>query len=258
MSTVETTTTKVYQVSLPAKPGHRAVSRRFLSQGSAYRWLARKKAERIGEHFRPREPEEGSCGCLACRALHEKRAERTLRRYARKLRAHDRVQAADDRRDDVRGLYYVQDARHVVGNCVLWERPDRHGYTCELADAGLFTREQARYITENAHGDRVAWRASDVQRLAIGHVHANALHRGAARLPVKGSKPLRQVRSCNRHTDCARADRAADKAGRRIEHCHEPECGEDCCEPFRRRREGFYSAKRAFAQAVAASDRGAT
>lgn len=40
-------------------------------------------------------------------------------------------------------LFYILDASSVVGNCALWWRPEGRGYTCDLADAGKYTAEQA-------------------------------------------------------------------------------------------------------------------
>lgn len=34
--------------------------------------------------------------------------------------------------------YYIQDSRQIVGNCVLWWRPDGKGYTCEINNAGIY------------------------------------------------------------------------------------------------------------------------
>lgn len=35
-------------------------------------------------------------------------------------------------------LYYLQDSRSYVGNCVLWWRPQGAGYTCDIEDAGTY------------------------------------------------------------------------------------------------------------------------
>jgi len=40
--------------------------------------------------------------------------------------------------------YYILDSRQVVGNCVMWWRPDGAGYTCDLADAGLYEEGDTR------------------------------------------------------------------------------------------------------------------
>jgi hypothetical protein len=44
---------------------------------------------------------------------------------------------------DEQQLYYLQDSRQFVGNCMLWWRKGGAGYCCDLAEAGLFTKEEA-------------------------------------------------------------------------------------------------------------------
>ena len=39
--------------------------------------------------------------------------------------------------------HYILDIRSVVGNCALWWGPNGQGYTCNLDDAGLYTRAEA-------------------------------------------------------------------------------------------------------------------
>lgn len=40
-------------------------------------------------------------------------------------------------------LYYILDARTVVGNCAMFWCPGGKGYTCDLAEAGLYSKEEA-------------------------------------------------------------------------------------------------------------------
>ena len=40
-------------------------------------------------------------------------------------------------------MYYLLDCRSSVGNCALWWRPEGKGYTCELREAGLYTKKEA-------------------------------------------------------------------------------------------------------------------
>src|SRR5690348_7926541 len=40
-------------------------------------------------------------------------------------------------------LYYLQDKRQYVGNCMLWWRKGGAGYCCDLHEAGVFTKEEA-------------------------------------------------------------------------------------------------------------------
>lgn len=41
-------------------------------------------------------------------------------------------------------LYYILDARSVVGNCALWWAPDGRGYVCDLRQAGKYPRGAER------------------------------------------------------------------------------------------------------------------
>lgn len=73
-------------------------------------------------------------------------------------------------------LFYIQDCRAAVGNCVLWWRAAGQGYTCDLKDAGKFTAEEARRYAGDRHTD-VARPVEDVDRLAVAHVRVEALRR---------------------------------------------------------------------------------
>lgn len=41
-------------------------------------------------------------------------------------------------------LYYVEDSRYPVGNCVSWWAKDGAGYTCHLDKAHVFTADEIR------------------------------------------------------------------------------------------------------------------
>lgn len=40
-------------------------------------------------------------------------------------------------------MYYIQDKRQYVGNCILWYRINGAGYTCNIDDAEIFTEEES-------------------------------------------------------------------------------------------------------------------
>ena len=44
---------------------------------------------------------------------------------------------------DPNRMYYLQDKRTYVGNCVMWWRSGGAGYTTDLTEAGIFTRKEA-------------------------------------------------------------------------------------------------------------------
>jgi hypothetical protein len=73
-------------------------------------------------------------------------------------------------------LYYIQDKRQYVGNCLLWWGKDRRGYTCDIDRAGVYTREEAFGQNSSRETD-IPWpkeyidkrlsRMADAQRLDI-------------------------------------------------------------------------------------------
>lgn len=79
-------------------------------------------------------------------------------------------------------MYYIQDTRSVVGNCVSWWAPNGNGYVCNLNEAGLYTKERA----ERQHRSRPTDKpvpASLARSLAVSHVrieHLNDALRKAA------------------------------------------------------------------------------
>lgn len=66
-------------------------------------------------------------------------------------------------------LYYILDARQVVGNCAYWWRPDSAGYTTELEKAGLYTACPSDRETDVLVPQHLA------QELAVRHVRLDHL-----------------------------------------------------------------------------------
>jgi len=58
--------------------------------------------------------------------------------------------------------YYIQDSRNYVGNCVLFWAIDRHGYTTDIAKAGLYSEEEAIAICKNRSTD-IMWSESYIK-----------------------------------------------------------------------------------------------
>lgn len=69
-------------------------------------------------------------------------------------------------------LFYIRDARQVVGNCALWWRVGGAGYTTELREAGRFPRAKAFNLRETD----VAYECSKVDSIAVTHVRVEGLH----------------------------------------------------------------------------------
>ena len=73
-------------------------------------------------------------------------------------------------------MYYIQDARQVVGNCALWWCVDGHGYTCDIEKAGQFTKEEA----DEQHSCRdtdIPFAVKAVREHIIHHVRVEPLQR---------------------------------------------------------------------------------
>ena len=84
------------------------------------------------------------------------------REHMRATRAASRPPVAD---------HYILDIRSTEGNCALWWRPNSRGHTCDLDDAGLYTREFAEGYRET---DVPVPRAL-AERLVVRHVPLDRL-----------------------------------------------------------------------------------
>lgn len=62
-------------------------------------------------------------------------------------------------------LFYVQDTRTIVGNCISWWAKDRCGYTCHLERAHVFTEEEAVQIARGRETD-VPWPKDVIDAIA--------------------------------------------------------------------------------------------
>ena len=69
--------------------------------------------------------------------------------------------------DDV--LYYVQDARSVVGNCGSWWAPNGAGYVCCIDDAGQYTGAKVRSMRDTD----VPWPIDYVLKHVVRHVRVD-------------------------------------------------------------------------------------
>lgn len=59
-------------------------------------------------------------------------------------------------------LYYIQDSRSYVGNCVVFWGKERSGYVCDITKAGLYTYEEAMSQHKSRHTD-IPWLKEDVE-----------------------------------------------------------------------------------------------
>lgn len=88
-------------------------------------------------------------------------------------------------------VFYILDSRTCVGNCALWWAKDRGGYCCNLADAGLYTLEEAlseRPTDVPVHKD-VA------QNCVTQHVRWDTLSESVGFVPHRREAYLKDLRS---------------------------------------------------------------
>ena len=88
-------------------------------------------------------------------------------------------------------LYYLRDDRQVVGNCVLWWRKGRSGYTCNLDDAHVFTSKEAFEQHRSRKTDR-PYPKDVVDSIAYRHVDHQVIDR-LEYVPVDDAPQQRNV-----------------------------------------------------------------
>jgi hypothetical protein len=75
----------------------------------------------------------------------------------------------------VNNLYYLQDTRQYVGNCILfWANPS--GYTCDLDKAAVFSKEEAYAQHRSRKSDKPLLK-SKVDKAAVRHVDIQLLRK---------------------------------------------------------------------------------
>lgn len=87
--------------------------------------------------------------------------------YAAVIRA--RGGRGEHRQDQAADLYCIQN-RGFVGNCLRWWRPNGSGYTCNLDDAWMVSKEKADEICRIRRGEDVAWPVASADLRAERHV----------------------------------------------------------------------------------------
>lgn len=66
-------------------------------------------------------------------------------------------------------LYYIR-TKGFVGNCLLFWRPKREGYTCNLDEAGKYEELEAREICKVRKGQDTMYPCHLVDKKAQRHV----------------------------------------------------------------------------------------
>lgn len=72
--------------------------------------------------------------------------------------------------EQVEQLFYIQNSRGCVGDCLLFWREGGHGYTCNLEEAWAVERMQALDICRSRPGEDIPRRKADMDRIAERHV----------------------------------------------------------------------------------------
>jgi hypothetical protein len=91
-------------------------------------------------------------------------------------------------------LYYIQCTSHFAYDYILWWRKESKGYTYNLADAGLYTAEQAKSIV-GCRGEEVAWPQEEVERCSNPAVSIEALRTAKVKPSLKPApKPIKRQR----------------------------------------------------------------
>jgi hypothetical protein len=57
-----------------------------------------------------------------------------------------------------------------VGNCMQWWMKDAAGYTCDINEAELLTKEEADKLVEKGMGKYVAWPVEEINKHSVVHV----------------------------------------------------------------------------------------
>jgi hypothetical protein len=66
-------------------------------------------------------------------------------------------------------LFYIQN-KGYCGNCLIWWRIGGHGYTCNLDEAWMVTREKAESICSDRPKQDIMWLAEIINGISVRHV----------------------------------------------------------------------------------------
>ncbi len=65
---------------------------------------------------------------------------------------------------DETDMYYLQDARSYVGNCVLWHGKNSSGYFCDINEAHKYTKEEIVKKCTNGRETDIVWSARHIEQ----------------------------------------------------------------------------------------------
>lgn len=81
-------------------------------------------------------------------------------------------------------LYYVQDSRQIVGNCMLWWCPDRRGYTTQIDEAGLYTADEVASMRDTDIG----WPKELIESCIVKHVRRDHVRQKDRAETIRGKR----------------------------------------------------------------------
>jgi hypothetical protein len=87
------------------------------------------------------------------------------------------------------GMYFLQDKRSYVGNCVVWWAKDNKGYTTQIEQAHRYTKEQA-FAQHKGRASDIPWPCSVVLPHAKPTIDMQDLHKTdyARTVPTMGNR----------------------------------------------------------------------
>lgn len=103
------------------------------------------------------------------------------------IRQYDASKIALQQGGPENGLYFIQDTRQFVGNCVMWWGENRNGYVSRLDRAGKYTREDAQKICGSRGTDRM-WPCSLIEPIAGPTVDFQILPKDATLNRAEGAE----------------------------------------------------------------------
>lgn len=90
-------------------------------------------------------------------------------------------------------LYYIQ-SRGYSGDCLLWWRENRCGYTMNLDEALKLPEQEARTLCAGRPDEDFAWPVEEIDQVAERHVNSERFP-GGANEPGGVDERLRRIRT---------------------------------------------------------------
>ncbi len=117
--------------------------------------------------------------------------------------------------------YYIQDSSYYAGDHMLWWKPNGAGYTTDISQAGLFSKERVISQNQTRHTD-IPWsktyidQAPHVTAINAEHVNKTEALKGTG---IKLAKPPKIRKETYRCADCGRFLSEEQHWGGECPHC---------------------------------------